>query len=102
MERFAWKGRIKPGMAEEYKRRHDNIWPEMKELLKQAMRLRHSLDAFEHVIRSGNAEALEDLIRSASQGRAGWQMGVARADDAGAAAPDAATPAGADAPATRQ
>ena len=36
MERFAWKGRIKPGMAEEYKRRHDNIWPEMKELLKQA------------------------------------------------------------------
>ena len=36
MERFAWKGRIKPGMAEEYKRRHDNIWPEMKDLLKQA------------------------------------------------------------------
>ena len=27
MERFAWKGRIKPGMAEEYKRRHDEIWP---------------------------------------------------------------------------
>ena len=36
MERFAWKGRIKPGMQEEYKRRHDEIWPEMKALLKSA------------------------------------------------------------------
>ena len=36
MERFAWKGRIKPGMQAEYKRRHDEIWPEMLELLKAA------------------------------------------------------------------
>ena len=36
MERFAWKGRIKPGMQAEYKRRHDEIWPEMVELLKSA------------------------------------------------------------------
>ena len=36
MERFAWKGRIKPGMQEEYKRRHDEIWPEMLALLKEA------------------------------------------------------------------
>ena len=36
MERFAWKGRIKPGMQEEYKRRHDAIWPEMLALLKEA------------------------------------------------------------------
>lgn len=36
MERFAWKGRIKPGMQEEYKRRHDEIWPEMLSLLKSA------------------------------------------------------------------
>lgn len=36
MERFAWMGRIKPGKTEEYKRRHDEIWPEMKELLKAA------------------------------------------------------------------
>ena len=36
MERFAWKGRIKEGMQAEYKRRHDEIWPEMLELLKQA------------------------------------------------------------------
>ena len=36
MERFAWMGRIKPGMLAEYKRRHDEIWPEMKALLKEA------------------------------------------------------------------
>ena len=36
MERFAWKGRIKPGMTEEYKRRHDEIWPEMIEMFAEA------------------------------------------------------------------
>ena len=36
MERNAWKGRIKKGMQDEYKRRHDVIWPEMKQLLKDA------------------------------------------------------------------
>ena len=36
MERCAWKGRIKPGMKDEDKRRHDEIWPEMVALLKSA------------------------------------------------------------------
>ena len=45
-----------------------------EEILKQSMRFRHTLDALEHVMRSGNIDALEDLIRSASEGRAGWQM----------------------------
>lgn len=36
MERFAWMGRIKPGMQQEYKRRHDAIWPEMVEVLRAA------------------------------------------------------------------
>ena len=35
MERYAWKGRVKGDIAE-YKRRHDEIWPEMKSLLKEA------------------------------------------------------------------
>jgi prephenate dehydrogenase len=45
-----------------------------EELLKQSARFRHTLDAMEHVIRSGNTEALEDLIRQASEARASWQM----------------------------
>ena len=36
MDRYAWKAILKPGMKEEYKRRHDEIWPEMVELLKNA------------------------------------------------------------------
>ena len=36
MEHMAWKGRIKPGCKEEYKRRHDANRPEMVEELKKA------------------------------------------------------------------
>lgn len=36
MERYAWKAIVHDGMLLEYKRRHDEIWPEMKELLKSA------------------------------------------------------------------
>lgn len=36
MEKYAWKAMIKEGCLEEYCRRHDEIWPEMKKLLKEA------------------------------------------------------------------
>ena len=36
MERYAWKATLLPGKLEEYKRRHDNIWPEMKRVLHDA------------------------------------------------------------------
>ena len=36
MERFAWKARLLPGKKAEYIRRHDEIWPEMTELLNNA------------------------------------------------------------------
>ena len=36
MERYAWKAKLKEGKRAEYQRRHDEIWPEMKELLKSA------------------------------------------------------------------
>jgi prephenate dehydrogenase len=49
-----------------------------EEVLKQSQRFRHTLDALELVMRSGNAEALEDLIRGSADGRAAWQMGAPR------------------------
>jgi prephenate dehydrogenase len=49
-----------------------------EELLKQSMRFRHTLDAMEHVIKTGNVEALEDLIRNASDARSGWQMNATK------------------------
>ncbi len=36
MERYAWKAVVKEGCLEEYVRRHQAIWPELVELLKQA------------------------------------------------------------------
>ncbi|MBO8130045.1 MAG: L-rhamnose mutarotase [Candidatus Marinimicrobia bacterium] len=35
MKRYAFKMKLKPGCKDEYKKRHDNIWPEILELLKQ-------------------------------------------------------------------
>jgi L-rhamnose mutarotase len=34
MERVAFKMHLKKGLWEEYKKRHDAIWPELKQLLK--------------------------------------------------------------------
>jgi prephenate dehydrogenase len=46
-----------------------------EEVLKQVQHFRHALEALELALRTGNAEALEDLIRGPSEGRASWQMG---------------------------
>lgn len=36
MEKYAWRARILDGMFEEYVRRHDEIWPELLDVLKEA------------------------------------------------------------------
>lgn len=36
MERYAWKAKVKEGRMEQYIERHNNIFPELKEVLKQA------------------------------------------------------------------
>ncbi len=36
MERYAWKGKVLKGKKAEYIKRHDEIWPEMVEVLKAA------------------------------------------------------------------
>lgn len=36
MEKYAFKMLLNPGMEEEYRRRHDAIWPELVALLKEA------------------------------------------------------------------
>jgi L-rhamnose mutarotase len=36
MERMAFRMRIKPGSEQEYRRRHDEIWPEMVAALRAA------------------------------------------------------------------
>ena len=56
----------------------DILMSNREELLKQSQRFRHSLDALEHVLKSGNSEALEDLIRGASDARAAWQINASK------------------------
>jgi prephenate dehydrogenase len=53
----------------------DILMANREEVLKQSQRFRRALDALEHVIREGNADALEGLIRVPADGRANWQMG---------------------------
>ena len=36
MQRYVFRMQLHPGMAEEYRRRHDAIWPELVALLKAA------------------------------------------------------------------
>ncbi len=35
-EKYAFRMKLKPGMRDEYKRRHDEIWPELVSLLREA------------------------------------------------------------------
>ncbi len=35
MSKLAFKMKLKPGFKDEYKKRHDEIWPELSALLKQ-------------------------------------------------------------------
>ena len=49
-----------------------------EEVLKQSQRFRQALDALEHVMREGNGDALEGLIRGPAEGRSNWQMGAPR------------------------
>lgn len=36
MEKYAWRAKVKADKIDEYKRRHDEIWPEMITVLKDA------------------------------------------------------------------
>ena len=36
MEKYAWKAKLKKGKKAEYIKRHDEIWQEMKDVLKKA------------------------------------------------------------------
>lgn len=36
MQKYAFRMQLNPGMAGEYRRRHDEIWPELVDLLKAA------------------------------------------------------------------
>ncbi len=52
----------------------DILLANREEVLKQSQRFRFALDALEHAMLANNAQALEDMVRNASEARAAWQM----------------------------
>ncbi|HKI88505.1 MAG TPA: L-rhamnose mutarotase [Draconibacterium sp.] len=67
MKRNAFKMHLNEGMKDEYKKRHDEIWPELKKLLKEAGISEYSifideetntLFAFQKVSGQGNSQDL--------------------------------------------
>jgi L-rhamnose mutarotase len=69
MERLAFKMQLHKGAEEEYKKRHDELWPELSALLKQAGISEYSifLDASTNslfgVLKAEDAKSLDDLPR---------------------------------------
>lgn len=56
----------------------DILMSNREEILRQSERFRQALDAMEHALRVGHPEALEDMVHSASEARAGWHMHVSK------------------------
>jgi L-rhamnose mutarotase len=67
MARIAFKMKLHKGMEAEYKRRHDQLWPELKQLLKQVGIKDYSIFLDEEtnylfgVLKIDNPKAMDDL-----------------------------------------
>ncbi len=61
----------------------DILLANREEVLKQSQRFRYALDAIELAMQAGNAQALEDLVRNASEGRSAWQISGAQRGPSG-------------------
>lgn len=68
-EKYAFRMRLNPGMKAEYKRRHDEIWPELVALLKEAGVCDYSIHLDEEtnflfaVLWRGDDHRMDDLAR---------------------------------------
>lgn len=71
MEKLAFKMRLKPGAKEEYRKRHDEIWPELVALLRDAGVSDYSIHLDEEtnilfaVLWRARAHRMDDLPRHA-------------------------------------
>lgn len=50
MEKYAWKAIIKDGMRDEYIKRHNNIWQEMKDVLGEAGIVNYSIWICDNIV----------------------------------------------------
>jgi len=67
MKRLAFKMKLHAGMTAEYKRRHEHLWPELKQLLKQtgiedySIFLDEDTNLLFGVLKINDADAMNDL-----------------------------------------
>ncbi len=79
MAQYAWVLEVRPGYEEEYKRRHDEIWPEMVEALKDAgignySIFRHGLTLFGYFETDDLENTIDALGKSEVNARWGESM----------------------------
>jgi L-rhamnose mutarotase len=65
LARYAWVLEVRPGYEEEYKRRHDEIWPEMVETLREAGV--HNYSIFRHGLTLFGYFETDDIKRTTAQ-----------------------------------
>ena len=71
MEKVAFKMQLLPGQADEYQRRHDAIWPELQQLLRDAGISDYSIFLDEEtntlfaVLRRRDGHRIDELAKSA-------------------------------------
>ena len=80
MAQYAWVLEVRPGYEEEYRRRHDAIWPEMVDALRQAgirnySTFRHGLTLFGYFETDDLDAALAGMQEREVNGR--WQSDMA-------------------------
>lgn len=67
MKKLAFKMKLHPGKEDEYKRRHDQLWPELEQLLKETGIEDYSIFLDEEtndllgVLKINNPDAMNDL-----------------------------------------
>lgn len=63
MNRIAFKMQLHRGKAEEYKRRHDALWPELQQLLKEAGIADYSIFLDEETLSLVGVMKMEDPVQ---------------------------------------
>ena len=86
MAQYAWVLEVRPGYEEEYKRRHEEIWPEMTQALKEAgirnyTIFRHGLTLFGFFETDDIQKTQAYLAQSETNRRwSGWMAPIMKVD----------------------
>lgn len=86
MAQYAWVAEVMPGYEEEYRRRHEEIWPEMAEAIEEAgignyTIFRHGLTLFGYFETDDLQKAQEYLAGNEANRRWGeWNAPIMKGD----------------------